>query len=163
MIDVASELNNGSTFSIYLPAIEAREDEELGAPVSAPGRKGRILVMDDEEMLRAVAAEMIKALGHVVECARDGEDAIAKFMQARESGRPFDVVILDLTVKGGGMGGEHAVKKLREIDPNIKAVVSSGYADNPVVSDYQSYGFAAFLNKPYKIDSLRDSLNALLG
>jgi DNA-binding NarL/FixJ family response regulator len=61
------------------------------------------------------------------------------------------------------MGGEQAVKKLRELDPNIKAIVSSGYADNPVVSDYQAYGFAAYLNKPYKIDSLRDCLNALLG
>jgi len=111
--------------------------------------------------VRAVAMEMIDALGHEAMCAADGDDAIEKFRQAGESGMPFDIVILDLTVKGG-MGGEQTIRKLLEIDPHVRAIVSSGYADTPVVSDYRSYGFAAFLNKPYRIDALRDCLNALL-
>jgi len=77
---------------------------------------------------------------------------------ARDKGRPFDLVILDLTVKGG-MGGEEAIAKIREIDPNVKAVVSSGYADSPIVADYRAYGFSAVLNKPFRLASLKDCLN----
>jgi CheY-like chemotaxis protein len=161
LIEVTSEAGKGSSFSIYLPASEAVE-EGSQIPLPFGGRKGKILLMDDESMVRTVAMEMIEALGHEGEGAADGEDAIEKFREAIQSGRPFDIVILDLTVKGG-MGGEQAIRKLQEIDPHVKAIVSSGYADNPVVSDYLSYGFAAFLNKPYRIDALRDSLNALLG
>ncbi|MDA8077916.1 MAG: response regulator, partial [Nitrospiraceae bacterium] len=122
---------------------------------------GRILIMDDEEMIRSVAAEMIEALGHEAETARDGLEAIDKYLAAKKSGRPFDVVILDLTVKGG-LGGEETIGKLRALDPSVVAVVSSGYADNPVVADHRAYGFSALLSKPYEIDSLRDSLNTLL-
>ena len=117
--------------------------------------------MDDEELVRNVAKEMVEALGHEVRCASDGEMAIEMFCHARESGSPFDVVILDLTVKGG-MGGEDAVRKLREIDTGVVAVVSSGYSDNAVVANFQKYGFSAFLNKPYQIDALRDCINKLL-
>ena len=124
-------------------------------------RKGRILVMDDEEIVRTVVVEMIRVLGHDTESAENGDDAIKKFNQAKEAGSPFDIVILDLTVKGG-MGGDWAVGKLRKIDPHIKAIVSSGYSDDPVISDYRSYGFASFLKKPYMINTLRESLNALL-
>jgi two-component system cell cycle sensor histidine kinase/response regulator CckA len=113
-------------------------------------------------MVRVVATEMLEALGHDVEAARGGDEAIVRFLDARKSGKPFDVVILDLTVKGG-IGGEQTFRKIREIDSHVLAVVSSGYADNPVVAGFRSYGFAAFLNKPYKIDALRDCLSALLG
>jgi len=162
MIELTSESNKGSTFSIYLPAGD--EEEERKTPATAPvtTRRGRVLVMDDEEMIRNLAMEMIGSLGHEVTCAVDGKDAIEKFLEARESGRPFDAVILDLTIRGG-MGGEQVIRKLLEIDPTVKALVSSGYSDSPVMSDYSHYGFAAFLSKPYRIDALRDSLNALLG
>ena len=160
MIDVKSEAGKGSTFIVYLPASVAGEEETrtLASPL---GRKGRILVMDDEEQVRDVVREMMEVLGHEVECAENGEDAIEKFRQAGKSGKPFDVVILDLNVKGG-MGGERTVRKLGEIDPNVTAIVSSGYSDNPVLSDYRSYGFTACLNKPYTIHALKDSLNSLL-
>ncbi len=118
-------------------------------------------MMDDEEMVRAVAAEMLVALGHVVEIATDGNEALARFLDARKEGKPFDVVILDLTVRAG-MGGEETVRRLREIDPGVLAVVSSGYAANPVVADFRSPGFAAFLNKPYRIEAPRDCINALM-
>jgi PAS domain S-box-containing protein len=164
MIDVKSEAGKGSTFSIYLQAREAGEElpEEPRAGAAAHGRKGRILVMDDEELVRDVAMGLIDALGHKVECAENGEVAIEKFRQARKSGKPFDVVILDLTIRGG-MGGEEAIGKLREIDPDVTAIVSTGYSDNPVVSDYRSYGFTTYLNKPYTIHSLKESLDSLLG
>jgi len=164
MIDVASEAGKGSTFSIYLPAWGAGEEspKEPRVGSAAPGRKGRILVMDDEELVRDVAMGLIDALGHEAECAENGEAAIEKFRQARRSGTPFDIVILDLTIRGG-MGGEEAIGKLREIDPDVTAIVSTGYSDNPVVSEYRSYGFTTFLNKPYSIHSLKESLDSLLG
>ena len=164
MIDMKSEVGRGSTFSIYLPARDAGEElpEETRAVAAAPGRKGRILVMDDEEPVRDVAMGLLDALGHEVECAENGRVAIEKFRQARRSGKPFDVVILDLTIKGG-MGGEETIGKLREIDPDVTAIVSTGYSDNPVVSDYRSYGFTTYLNKPYTIRSLKDCLDSLLG
>ncbi len=160
MIDVESKADQGSTFFICLPACTP-EEERPQAPAMEVGRPLQILVMDDEEMIRAVVTEMLAALGHRVEAARDGEEAIAIFLQAREEGRPFDALILDLTVKGG-MGGEETLKKLREIDPAVVAIVSSGYADNPVVADYRSYGFMASLRKPYEIGALNDCLKVLL-
>ncbi|MDA8240860.1 MAG: response regulator [Nitrospiraceae bacterium] len=117
--------------------------------------------MDDETMILQVAKEMIEVLGHQVESTENGADAVEKFRQAKAAGRPFDVVILDLTVKAG-MGGEKAIRILREIDPEVKAIVSSGYSDNAVVSDHKAYGFAAFLNKPYTIEALRDCIDSLL-
>jgi two-component system cell cycle sensor histidine kinase/response regulator CckA len=161
VIDVSSEADRGTTFSVYVPAC-APEEAILQPAASAEQRAGRVLIMDDEEMVRVVATEMLEALGHDVEAARGGDEAIVRFLDARKSGKPFDVVILDLTVKGG-IGGEQTLRKIREIDSHVLAVVSSGYADNPVVAGFRSYGFAAFLNKPYKIDALRDCLSALLG
>ena len=163
LIDVKSEAGKGSTFSIFLPARVAGETlpEEPRAGAAAPARKGRILVMDDEELVRDVAMGLIDALGHEVECAENGEVAIEKFRQARRSGKPFDIVILDLTIRGG-MGGEEAIVKLREVDPDVTAVVSTGYSDNPVVSEYRSYGFTTYLNKPYTIHTLKESLDSLL-
>ena len=162
MIEVKSEVNKGSTFSIYLPAAQGAETaSETTTSTTISARKGKILLMDDEELVRNVAKQMITALGHDVEGAADGEKAIELFRQARESESPFDLVILDLTVKGG-MGGEEAIRMIREMDPDVAAIVSSGYADSPVVANYRTYGFSAFLNKPYKIDSLSECLNALL-
>ena len=161
VIEAASEQNRGSTFVIFLPASETEGNMETQPMASAAGKKGRILIMDDEEMVRNVAGGMVEAIGHEVESAAGGEEAIEMFRRARESGRPFDVIILDLTVKGG-MGGEAAIRKIREMDPDVIAVVSSGYADNPVVSEFRAYGFAAALNKPYRADALRDCLNTLI-
>ncbi|MBA4371417.1 MAG: hypothetical protein C0402_01000 [Thermodesulfovibrio sp.] len=158
-IEVKSELNRGATFTIYLPASRSVETVPQATVSSAVGtRKGRILLMDDEDFVRDVAREMIIALGHEAEGAEDGRKAIELFSRAREIGRPFDLVILDLTVKGG-MGGEEAIARIRDIDPHVKAVVSSGYADSAVVADYRAYGFSAVLNKPYRIDALQNCLN----
>jgi CheY-like chemotaxis protein len=162
LIDVTSELGKGSTFSLYLPATRVEgEVRDFGAATPCV-RKGKVLVMDDDNLVRSLAEELINALGHEAECAKDGMEAIEKFILARGSGKPFDIVILDLTVKSG-MGGEQTIRELREIDPGGKAIVSSGYANSQAMADYHSYGFKARLTKPYNLEGLRDTLNMLLG
>ena len=160
-IEVESEEGKGSVFSIYLPAAEAGSQERTTASVSGPEGRGKILIMDDDEMVRDVALKMITGLGHEAESAENGEEAIGRFKNAMDAGRPFDVVILDLTVRGG-MGGEQAIRELRKMDRYVKVIVSSGYADSPLVSNYRAYGFQAVLNKPYMLGALRESLNKLL-
>ena len=117
--------------------------------------------MDDEEVVLNVAKKMIMALGHDVEQATDGESAVEKYRQAFTSKNPFDIVILDLTIKGG-MGGDETVKRLLALDPNVKAVVASGYSDNPVLSDFQNHGFYTVLSKPYSLAALRDCLSSMV-
>jgi PAS domain S-box-containing protein len=162
VIEVSSERGEGSTFSIWLPAIKAAPDQMRPEKSSATAiRKGRILLMDDEELVRDVAAEMLRTLGHEVELAVDGEEAIDRYQESWQQGRPYDVVILDLTIRSG-MGGERAVKSLIKINPDIKAVVSSGYSDSSAISEFKSLGFKTYLAKPYHIDALNDTLNMLL-
>jgi PAS domain S-box-containing protein len=162
LIDVKSELGKGSTFFVYLPAIEAEEEKVGTIPATVKDvRKGRILVMDDEELIRNIVGIMLRALGHEVEFAENCEKAIAKYREALSSGRRFDIVILDLTIRGG-MGGEETLRELIALDPEVKAVVSSGYSDNATISEYESRGFRACLVKPYEVAALRDVLNVLL-
>jgi len=161
VITVASELGKGTTFMIYLPASGASVEREAASARPAAGNKGRILVMDDEQVVREVTGELLRSLGHEVDFADRGEAAVMRYKTAMAEGRPFDIVILDLTVRGG-MGGVEAVKKLLKLDPNVKAVVSSGYSDDAVTADYRKQGFAAFLKKPYNIEELQSTLDALL-
>ena len=161
-IDVKSKLGEGTAFFIYLPAVETVETTAVNVPGDMQAlRKGRILLMDDEAIVRDIAGLMIRALGHEVELAEDGEEAIARYKGLNEYGRRFDIVIMDLTVRGG-MGGEKALNELLRIDPDIKAVVSSGYTDSSVISEYEATGFKACLTKPYDIRSLKGTLNRLL-
>jgi CheY-like chemotaxis protein len=161
LINVVSEPGKGTTFFIYLPAVEAeKEIKEIPAASSAT-RKGKILVMDDEDMILSIAGKMIKALGHDVDFAKHGEAAVEKYRSAREAGTPFDIVILDLTIRGG-MGGAETIEQLRALDPRVKAIVSSGYSEDDIVADYEKYGFKARLTKPYRLNGLKDTLNALL-
>ena len=162
MIDVKSEMGKGSMFSVYLPAMDAEERViQPALAAETPVRKGAILLMDDEKMIRDVAEVMIQALGHTVEFAQNGEEAIDKYRGALSLGRPFDIVVLDLTIRGG-MGGEETMQKLLEIDPDVKAVVSSGYAESSAICEYKKRGFKACLAKPYQVDTLRNTLGDLL-
>ena len=162
LIDVKSELGRGSTFFVYLPALEIEEKSFVTIPSTADAtRKGRILLMDDEELIRNIVGIMLKALGHEVEFAENGGEAIAKYREALSSGRRFDIVILDLTIRGG-MGGEETMRELLALDPEVKAVVSSGYSDSSMISEYKSHGFSACLAKPYEVDALRGVLNQLM-
>jgi PAS domain S-box-containing protein len=162
IIDVRSEVDKGSTFLLYLPARPAAKKEARAMPaIAAPGRTGRVLVMDDEPVIRDIACELIRALGHNAEFASQGKEAIKKYQEAQQSGRPFDIVILDLTVRGG-MGGVETLQKLLEVDTRVKAVVSSGYSNDTVTAGFWKQGFKAFLKKPYNVDELENVLNRLL-
>lgn len=162
-ITVESELGAGTTFRICLPAtrgkIRARKQE--AATQTGPGARGRVLVMDDEEMIRKMLSKMLPLTGYEVQVASDGAEAIELYARAGEAGQPFDAVILDLTVPGG-MGGKETIRRLLEIDPDVKAIVSSGYSTDPIMSDFRSYGFSAVAVKPYSVEALEETLARLL-
>lgn len=166
-ITVESELGAGTSFTLYLPAYkedipeaEIQDIEKKPSAEKPRGRGGKILVMDDEEMIRDLASQMLKWLGYDVGVAGDGAEAIERYQKAADSGKPFDAVILDLTVKKG-IGGMETLKTLLKTDPRVKAVVSSGYSDDPVMTDFRKYGFAGALPKPYTIKELTEALTTM--
>lgn len=165
-IDLASTPGHGTTFTVHLPACAAAEEAPCATrrPVTALG--GRVLVMDDEAAVRRVAVRALETFGCEVEEAADGAAAIGAYARAADEGRPFDLVLVDLTIPGG-MGGEDAVARMREIDPGVVAIVSSGYSGDAILSDYAAHGFSGVLPKPYRVDALRavvaDALEARAG
>jgi PAS domain S-box-containing protein len=161
VIHVSSKVGVGTMFYVYLPAVEGGKELEQAPEMSPFVRKGKILVMDDDELIRNVAGDMIRSLGHDVELAECGEEAIEKYKASLESGEPFDIVLLDLTIRGG-MGGRETMERLSVVDPKIRAIVSSGFSDDSIISDYNSYGFSARLSKPYKLQQLSNALNNIL-
>ncbi len=117
--------------------------------------------MDDEAMIQRLIQQMLQQIGYEVELANNGEETIELYRQARAAGKPFDAVILDLTVPGA-MGGKEAVGRLRDIDANVKAIVSSGYSNDPVMSNYEEYGFCGVVEKPYSLQKLGEALEEIL-
>jgi signal transduction histidine kinase/CHASE1-domain containing sensor protein/CheY-like chemotaxis protein len=160
-ISAESELGSGTTFTIYLPASEKKTAPKESYESATLVGEGKILIMDDEEMVRSSLGEMIAGFGYKVELAKDGKEAVARYEKARNSAEPFDAVILDLTVPGG-MGGKEAIKKLREIDPNINAIVSSGYSSDHVMANFREHGFSDVIVKPYKPQELSGILLKVL-
>ncbi len=161
-IFVESELKKGTTFHIYLPAsmhVDSSSPQEITEPDIVGS--GRILIMDDEEFVRDVTVHMVNRLGYEAEVAKDGDEAVSRYKNALESGKKYDAVIMDLTIPGG-MGGKEAIQHLLEVDPDVKAIVSSGYSGDPIMSDYQQYGFTAVLTKPYQLDQVGNALNRIV-
>jgi CheY-like chemotaxis protein len=124
--------------------------------------KGKVLLMDDEQVILDVTHEVLKFLKYDVVSARDGLVAIDLYKKAKTAGAPFDIVILDLSVPSG-MGGKETIEHLRKFDPAVKAIISSGYTNDPVVQDFSQYGFSGSLTKPYKITDLKTLLEQLMG
>jgi CheY-like chemotaxis protein len=117
--------------------------------------------MDDEELIRDATGALLEHLGYDYECSRDGADAVQRYLESMQAGTPFDVVILDLTVPGG-MGGQEALSELRTLDPDVKAIVSSGYFHDPIVANYRTHGFSGVVSKPYTIEEMSETLHRLI-
>ncbi len=153
VIAVDSRPGEGSTFTICLPASEKELSAPTVAPVPLAAGSPRVLVLDDEEAICMLVTCALEPLGYEVTETNDGQQAIAAYERAMQDGRPYDLFISDLTIPGG-MGGQETIKRLHAIDPNIRAIVSSGYANDPVMSRHQEYGFCGMIAKPYEIDAL---------
>ncbi len=162
-IEAESQVGAGSVFTVLLPAAlsEPVGPDAAREEAAAYGYGGRILFMEDEEGIRKVVMEMLRMVGYQITPANDGVEAIALYRNALESDEPFDAVIMDLTVPGG-MGAEETMARLRQLDPGIKAIVTSGYSSDPIISDYEKFGFCGVVTKPYKFDELRDVLTRVL-
>jgi len=161
-IEVESELGRGTTFRIWLPA--AQRPPEAAAPVHTrlSHRTGRILFMDDEEPICRLATALLERMGYEANVVGDGSEVVREYGAARTAGRPYDAVILDLTVPGG-MGGLEAMEALRKLDPEVRAIVSSGYSSDPVLANYRAHGFLGMVPKPYKITDLSKTIQTVLG
>jgi CheY-like chemotaxis protein len=152
-ITVESKPGAGTTFHIYIPASDEPSTAAIDEEKAFTG-EGKILVMDDQKMVRDAVGSMLKRIGFErVEFASDGEEAIKLYEKAMTSGEAFDVIIVDLTIPGG-MGGLEAMEQLRKLDPEVKAIVSSGYANAPIMSNYEKHGFCAVVAKPYTMSEL---------
>lgn len=154
-------MKKGPNSHTYLPAAPEGVQPKKAADRLPPPGKGKVLVMDDEESVRDVAGAMLKSLGYSVVFACDGAEAAELYRSEGESGKPFDVVIMDLTIPGG-MGGKEAMAKLLEIDPKVKVIVSSGYSNDPLMAEYVKYGFSGVLAKPYKVKDMGIAVQRLI-
>ncbi len=161
-IFVESSPGEGTTFSIYLHASDKQAPplpERIGDfKASVPAK---ILIMDDEEMLRKVAIKMLAKLGHEAFPASDGVEAVQLYKEAMNSDNPIQLVIMDLTIPGG-MGGKEAVQEIHKLDPEAKVIVSSGYSNDPIMANFEKFGFCAAIVKPFQLKDLSGVLGQVL-
>ncbi len=160
-ITVESEMGAGTTFVIYLPGSQDNVIPVQDNPDTPLVGSGRILVVDDEEAIRNLLSNMLTRAGYEVNCVPDGAEAIDVYQNAQAEGRPYTAVILDITIPGG-MGGIEVLEPLRAIDPQAKVLISSGYANNPVMANFQQYGFNGVIAKPYTVQRLLDVLQHVI-
>ena len=160
-MEVESRVGVGTSFFVYLPASD-RCAETIIVPNETPihGR-GKILIMDDEQDIREVASDLLSLLGYQVETAENGNQAIEKYNTAMDLKTPFNIVIMDFTVPGG-MGGREATKKILEIDPKAKVILSTGHINHPIMIDFKQYGFAGVIAKPYNAVELGEILRTVI-
>ncbi|MBN2534922.1 MAG: PAS domain-containing protein [Spirochaetales bacterium] len=152
-LSINSKPGEGTTATIYLPASLQSPGEREMIKENAKLKKGKILFMDDNPHIRDIMSKILEKLGHHVIFAWEGDSAIEQYKAAKEKGEPFDLCIIDLTIHGG-RGGKSTMEELVKIDPGVKAIVSSGYSGDPLIAEYEKYGFIDYLVKPYKIEEL---------
>jgi two-component system, cell cycle sensor histidine kinase and response regulator CckA len=163
-IGVSSETGRGTTFTIHLPSIGksyAAQQTDSVPKAGAVHTGGSILVMDDEEIIRKMTTEILEYLGYKASTCENGTEAIAQYKAAKESGEPFSAVIMDLTIPGG-MGGKEAARQILAIDPKARLIVSSGYSNDPIMSDYSAFGFSGSIAKPYKLQDFSQLLRVMV-
>ena len=161
-IAVKSTPGVGTTFTIYLPvSADQQEHEKREETITEHKDKAKIMVMDDEELVRDVAQSMLNLMGHEVVLVQDGAGALELYREHSDSGEPIDIVVMDLTIPGG-MGGKDAVKEILAFDPDAKVIVSSGYSNDPIMANCQKYGFCAAIVKPYQLQELTKVINQVL-
>jgi len=163
-VDVVSKLGEGTTFTVYLPASEADQMPEIRhdqAKATLSRQSGRILIMDDEQMVRTVVSAMLTKSGYSVETAVDGTQALKQYKLSMADASVFDAVIMDLTIPGG-LGGKDVIKDILDIDPAARVIVSSGYTDDPIMANYAEYGFTGRIAKPYTLKMLTEVLAKIL-
>lgn len=161
LLTVESEVDKGTLFRVYLPAAEKEMPKTEEKPDTGIVGVGRILVMDDEEIVRDVTREILSQAGYSVDVAPDGDTTIDMYIRAKESGTSYDLIIMDLTIPGG-MSGRETVAKLLESVPDARVIAASGYAQGPVMSDFSSYGFKAIITKPFRIEELCAVVHAVI-
>ncbi len=162
LITVRSKVGVGTTFYFFLPASSHQPASCEDTSAEETSGKGRILVMDDEELIRTLAKELLTAHGYEVDVARDGSEALEMYQKAMESGYRYGLVVMDLTIPGD-MGGKQTIEKMIQLDPDVTSIVSSGYSNDPIMSNYASYGFKAVLPKPYDGRQMCELVEGLLG
>lgn len=158
-IEVHTSVGNGTVFNTYLPAPEPMKTCKEGSIKIMSG--GKVLIMDDDEIIKETAGEILNYLGCKVSYANDGAEAIEVYKAAHAAGEPFGLVIMDLTIPGG-MGGKEAIKHLRSFDPEVKAIISSGYSNDPIIADFGEYGFSGVILKPYRVSDLSNIVHKML-
>ncbi len=160
-ITVESAPSIGTTFDIYLPASQSAPAQRPASDAKAAAGTGTVLVMDDEPLVRDISGSMLSSLGYNVALARHGAEAIEMYRKALNNGTPYDAIIMDLTIPGA-MGGGEAIRELLALDPNVRAIVSSGYSNDPIMANFREYGFKGVMTKPYNLGNLGRTLTEIL-
>jgi len=158
---VDSQEGIGTTFHVYLPACDLKKIELADSQFVLNRGRGRILVMDDDERIREVAAQILDSIGYEVHTVADGSATLQMYKEATEKGLPYDAVILDLTVPGQ-MGGKETVGELLKMDPQACVIVSSGYYNDPIMADHEKWGFKGVIPKPYGVKELSETVAGVL-
>ncbi len=160
-LSVESTMGVGSTFTVVLPAVPFEEISDEPVEHTLQVGQGRILIMDDEIQIRKILGEMVERCGYSYQTAKDGEEALDIFCQAKDIGQPFAAVILDLTIPGG-LGGKEVIDRLLSLDPHVRAIVVSGYSNDPVLANYQEYGFKGRVAKPFNLVDISKVLSRVV-
>ncbi len=158
---IESEIGKGTRCIIYLPASKKELPQHEDTEAALPAGTGTILIMDDEKIIHETVSAMLDFLGYKVECAFDGKEALSMYQQKLSDECPYDVVIMDLTIPGG-MGGQEAILKLLQIDPNAKALVSSGYSQDPIMANFIDHGFSGVIEKPFQLPKIATILKMII-